>query len=249
MLHLSSPSARLPTTETIINYKQKNMRILLVDDHELFREGVALLLRRLSSDLDITQAGSCEEALALPDDSGFDLLLLDIGLPGMSGLEGIALFKQKFLGLPIVALSSSEDYVLVRRTIDAGAMGFIPKTSSADVMIGALQLVLSKGIYLPPSVFLGQSAPTDKTICREFGARPVDLGLTDRQTDVLYLVLQGKSVKLICREIGLAESTVKSHISAVLRALNVTTRTQAIVAASRIGLRFEQTREAVLTTP
>lgn len=220
------------------------MKILLVDDHTLFREGIGLLLRRLTADLAVTQVGSCEEALALPDDAAFDLLLLDIGLPGMSGLEGITLFKQKFPGLPIVALSSSEDYVLVRRVIDAGAMGFIPKASSADIMISALQLVLSKGIYLPPSVFLGQSAPAGKTASRELGVRPAELGLTDRQTDVLYLVLQGKSVKLICKEMGLAESTIKSHISAVLRALNVTTRTQAILAASRIGLRFDQAREA-----
>lgn len=219
------------------------MRVLLVDDHALFREGIGLLLRRLTPDLDVTQVGSCEEGLALPDDAAFDLLLLDIGLPGMSGLEGIALFKQKFPGLPIVALSSSEDYVLVRRIIDAGAMGFIPKASSADIMIGALQLVMSKGIYLPPSVFLGQSAPTERMSSRELGVRPAELGLTDRQTDVLYLVLQGKSVKLICKELGLAESTIKSHISAVLRALNVTTRTQAILAASRIGLRFDQARE------
>lgn len=224
-------------------FKQKNMRILLVDDHALFREGIGLLLRRLTSDLEITQVGSCEEALALPEDAAFDLLLLDIGLPGMSGLEGVVLFKQKFPGLPIVALSSADDYVLVRRIIDAGAMGFIPKTSSADIMISALQLVLSKGIYLPPSVFLGQSVPTGKASCPELGVRPADLGLTNRQTDVLYFVLQGKSVKLICKELGLAESTIKSHVSAVLRALNVTTRTQAILAASRIGLRFDQGRE------
>ena len=220
------------------------MNILLVDDHELFREGVALLLGRLSSELAITQAGSCEEVLALPEGLNFDLLLLDIGLPGISGLEGIALFRKKFNGLPIVALSSCEDFATVRQAIDAGAMGFIPKTASADVMIGALQLVLSKGIYLPPSVFLGQSEPAIKTTARKHGTRAVDLGLTGRQTDVLYLVLQGKPVKVICRELGLAESTVKSHVSAVLRALNVTTRTQAIVAAGRLGLRFESEPEA-----
>lgn len=214
------------------------MRILLIDDHVLFREGVALLLDRLTEDLELIQAGSCEEALALPQDSAPDLVLLDIGLPGISGLEGIGLLLRHFGERPIVALSSVEDSATIRQVIDAGAMGFIPKTASADVMIGALQIVLARGIYLPPAAFLATTTNPIPQASR--AVRPADLGLTQRQTDVLYLVLQGHSIKSICRQIDLAESTVKTHVGAVLRALRVTTRTQAIVAAGRLGLRFDQ---------
>ncbi|MBK8761431.1 MAG: response regulator transcription factor [Sulfuritalea sp.] len=218
------------------------MRILLVDDHVLFREGVALLLGRLTEDLELIQAGSCEEALALPRNPAPDLVLLDIGLPGISGLEGIGLLLRHFGERPIVALSSADDSATIRQVIDAGAMGFIPKTASADAMIGALQIVLARGIYLPPAAFLGASPNQGQVVlpAPSRGIRPLDLGLTPRQTDVLYLVLQGHSIKSICRQVNLAESTVKTHVGAVLRALRVTTRTQAIVAAGRLGLRFDQ---------
>lgn len=216
------------------------MRILLLDDHVLFREGIALLLRRLDDNLDIIQSGSCEEALSLPADTAPDLVLLDIGLPGVSGLEGIGLLRQHFGERPIVALSAAEDAATIRQAIDAGAMGFIPKTSSADVLIGALQLVLARGIYLPPAAFLGELSATLAVPRPTQPLRPADLGLTQRQIDVLYLVLQGHAIKSISRKLDIAESTVKTHVGAVLRALNVTTRTQAIVAAGRLGLRLDQ---------
>jgi DNA-binding NarL/FixJ family response regulator len=127
-------------------------------------------------------------------------------------------------------------------------MGFIPKSSSSGILAGALKLIMCKGIYIPAEVFLeGRSSPNAP---RSVVAKPAvapkapgavaprDLGLTPRQGDVLYLILQGKPAKLICRELGLSASTVKIHTSAVLRALNVTTRTQAVVAAGRIGLSF-----------
>lgn len=222
------------------------MKILLVDDHPLFREGLALLLVRLEDGLELLQAGTCEQALPLcethPD---IGLVLLDLNLGGMHGFEGLALLRSGHPGIPVVVMSSEEDQSTVRRAIDLGAMGFIPKSSSSEVMLGALRLVLAKGIYLPPAVLKGElgrevsraalprQAEKDRTIS------PASLGLTPRQCEVLYLVLQGKPVKLICREMELGETTVKGHISAVLRALNVTTRTQAIVAAHRLGLRFD----------
>ena len=225
------------------------MNVLLVDDHALFREGMALLLAPLVEELTALEAGSCEEALELMDtsDRKIEFVLIDLGLPGMPGLEGIRLLRERHPAVPVVALSSSDDRETVLAALDAGAMGFIPKSSTSAIFAAAFKLILAKGIYLPPSAFLGSrpiSPPNSGPPPRMDTAAPAplrdpqDLGLTPRQVDVLYLILQGMSAKLICRELDLSTSTVKSHTSAVLRALNVTTRTQAVIAAGRLGLRF-----------
>jgi|KBSSwiStaDraftv2_1062776.scaffolds.fasta_scaffold860488_1 DNA-binding NarL/FixJ family response regulator len=220
------------------------MKILLVDDHALFREGVALLLQRLDPDVVVVEAGNSRDALrSIDENPDCELVLLDLGLPDLSGLDAIAAIRERNAGVPVVVLSASEEKAMVLRALDQGAMGFIPKSSTSELMLGALKLVLSKGIYLPASVFLGEarpSAPLADVSASQTHRSPADLGLTDRQAEVLYLILQGKSIKLICRELDLSASTVKAHTSAVLRALNVTTRTQAIVAAGRIGLRFDK---------
>lgn len=249
------------------------MRVLLVDDHTLFREGIALLLRPLVQPLETWEAGSCEEAVAVIEQRGAaDLVLIDLGLPGASGLEGVRRLRESHPEMPVVVMSSADDKDTVLAALDAGAMGFIPKSSTSAVMIGALKLILAKGIYLPPSVFLAArnpgpvatpaaaaSAPLTPSspapsIAPEVAAgpaalRPADLGLTLRQAEVLHLLLQGKPAKLIGRELDLSLSTVKAHTSAVLRALNVTTRTQAVVAAGRIGLRFDDAAEPALRRP
>jgi DNA-binding NarL/FixJ family response regulator len=234
------------------------MKFMLIDDHAMFREGVALLLRPLVQPLEIWEAGSCEEAFVVFDQRGQpDVVLIDLALPGMSGIEGLRVLHERFPETPLVALSSSDDRASVLEALDAGAMGFIPKSSTSDVMRGALTLILAKGIYLPPKVFLNThpalvpQGALARTVPEAAGTsaaaretprptcRPSDLSLTPRQADVLYQILQGKSIKVISREMKLSPSTVKSHTSVVLRALNVTTRTQAVVAAGRIGLCFD----------
>lgn len=238
------------------------MKILLIDDHPLFREGVALLLKPLVDGLQTWEAGSCEEAFALLTQRGsVDLVLIDLGLPGLSGLEGLKRLRADHPEAPVVVMSSADDKDTVLAVLDAGAMGFIPKSSTSQVMLGALRLILAKGIYLPPSVFLAaraapvpspaSPAPTHTvaevavaSAVPASGRQPADLGLTPRQADVLHLLLQGKPAKLIGRQLNLSLSTVKAHTSAVLRALNVTTRTQAVLAASRMGLRFEEPTRA-----
>ncbi|MGK5019803.1 response regulator transcription factor [Janthinobacterium sp. LB2P10] len=217
------------------------MNILLVDDHPLFREGLSLVLHSLMDDVSTSEAGSCEQALEHLDSHRVDLVLLDLGLPGMSGFEGLAAVRRDHPDVPVVVLSSNEDRASVMQAIDGGAMGFIPKSSTSGVLAGALRLILAKGVYLPATVFLsdrnipspGPSAPATPR------ARTcADLGMTQRQSDVLHLVLQGKSTKIICRELDLSLSTIKAHTSAALRALNVTTRTQAVIAANKLGLAF-----------
>jgi DNA-binding NarL/FixJ family response regulator len=215
------------------------VNVLLIDDHPLFREGLSLLLQPLRTDLVTQQAGSVEEGLdRLQTGPAADLVLIDLGLPGMNGLDGIALLRQRYPELPVVALSSADDRDTVLRAIDAGAMGFIPKSSTSAVLMAALQLILARGIYLPPVAFLGAPGVAAAAPAAPERVDPAGLGLSPRQCDVLYLILQGKPAKLIERELGLSASTVKVHTSAVLRALNVTTRTQAVVAAGRLGLRF-----------
>jgi DNA-binding NarL/FixJ family response regulator len=226
------------------------LRILVVDDHPLFREGFLLLLAKLDQPVEVEAVGTCEEALELVKANGApDLALVDLMLPGMSGFEGLQVLRTRHPDLPVVVLSSEDDPSLVMRALDLGAMGFIPKSSRVEEMLAALKLVLAKGIYLPASVLLSKERPLALPAWRRRPAdtallsgttatTPADLGLTARQAEVLYLILQGKSGKSIARDLDLAPATVKSHTSAVLRALNVTTRTQAIVAAGRLGLRF-----------
>jgi DNA-binding NarL/FixJ family response regulator len=226
-------------------WRKRALRILLVDDHVLFREGIALLLRPMLPGVDVLEAGTMEEAVEQTTRAApaVDLVLMDLGLPGLSGLEGIGLFRERFPELPVVVLSSADDRETVLKAIDAGAMGYVPKSSSSGVLAGALQLIVAKGIYLPPSVFLTERAPVAPpgATPRPPGATratPSSLGLTPRQADVLWLILEGKPAKMISRELNLSASTVKVHTSAVLRALNVTTRTQAVVAAGKLGLTF-----------
>lgn len=226
------------------------MKLLLVDDHVLFREGVALLLRSLEPNVEIVEAGSCEAALERMQqekEQEVDIVLMDLQLPGMSGLDAIRALRDRYPKLPIVAVSSSEDKKTVLETLDAGAMGFVPKTSTSGVLRGALQLIMSKGIYLPPSVFLADAGGRWESGAEDLAnpshdrsVTPDKLGLTPRQAAVLLCILQGKSAKLIGKELGLSASTVKVHTSAVLRSLNVTTRTQAVIAAGKIGLRFPE---------
>ncbi|MBS0506706.1 MAG: response regulator transcription factor [Proteobacteria bacterium] len=209
------------------------MTILLIDDHALFRDGVALLLRELDPAVQVLHAANLGQALAALDaDLGIDLILLDLILPGAHGFQALEAIRERHPGVPLVMLSSQEDQVTVLRAIQLGAMGFIPKSASSQQMFDALRTVLAHGIYVPPLNLAGivLAVPAQPR------TSPAELGLTPRQTEVLRLILEGKPMKLIARELGLSHNTAKTHVSAVLRALCVTTRTQAIVAASRMGL-------------
>src|SRR6202012_5913180 len=203
--------------------------------------------RNLIADDSLYQAGTCDEAMRLvAKDPAIELVLMDINLPGTSGINAISMMRSEFPHIPVVGLPSSDDKQTILDAIDAGAMGFIPKSSSSAVLFAALQLVLSRGIYIPPEAFLRERsvargaarAGADRLGAAEH-ATPGDLGLTPRQSEVLFLILQGKSSKAIAKDLSLSSSTVKIHTSAALRALNVTTRTQAVIAAGRMGLRFD----------
>jgi DNA-binding NarL/FixJ family response regulator len=218
------------------------VKILVVDDHPLILEALHHVLKQLDAAVDVRGAQTADQAFEMmrahPD---ADLLLLDIGLPGVDGLDLLAAVRAEHPALPAVVLSASDARENVMRAIDLGAMGFIPKSSSNQVMLGALRLVLSGGVYLPPAALMHGDErpgppPASAQTARDGGLTARDLGLTDRQSQVLGLIMQGKPNKLICRELDLAEGTVKIHVAAILRALNVSTRTQAVIEASRLGL-------------
>jgi DNA-binding NarL/FixJ family response regulator len=223
--------------------KESWLKVLVVDDHPLIREALRQVLRALNKDIDLLEAGSGPEALAAANrNDGIDFILLDLALPGADGFAVLRELRERHPSFPVVVLSASDHAEVVMRALDAGAMGFIPKTSSNEVLLGALRLVLSGGVYLPAEVLRHTPAPVlvskSAMAAAEVGYR--DLGLTERQAQVLALVVQGKPNKIICRELNVAEGTVKIHVTAILKALGVTNRTQAVIAVGKLGLKLPQ---------
>ncbi|HSD60214.1 MAG TPA: response regulator transcription factor [Burkholderiales bacterium] len=219
------------------------MKILVVDDHPLIREALRTVLRDLDPSIALVEAENGAATLAAArEHADLDLVLLDLSLPDGNGLVILETLRETYPALPVVVLSATEDPDTVTRALDGGAMGFIPKTSSNRLLLNALRLVLAGGVYLPAQV-LGQAhaaagaVPTARP--GSPAKTPADIGLTRRQAQVLGLMVQGKPNKLICRELDLAEGTVKIHITAILRALGVSNRTQAVIAVGRMGLRLE----------
>lgn len=219
------------------------MKILIVDDHPLILEGLANVLRELDKDLTVIEAESAEEALvALQREHDISLLLLDLVLPGNDGLSLLHHVRTGWPEVPIVVLSANDNPQTVREAIDSGAMGFITKRSPTAVLVGALRLVLAGAVYIPPQALAADDAPPSPAHWAPTVPGPsvsptiADLGLTERQAEVLAHLVQGKPNKVICRELGLAEGTVKTHITAILRTLNVSSRTQAVFALSRLGV-------------
>jgi len=201
------------------------MKILLADDHALFREGMRHVLAQLDENVDIVEAGDCAQTLAAIDaHADFTLVLLDLDMPGPDGFAALDTLSQQHTALPIVVLSGSEERSDMRRALDNGAMGFIPKSATAPVMLSALQLVLAGGVYVPPALLGGNTGEV----------APAAKELTPRQLEVLDKMMEGKPNKIIASELGLTQATVKAHVTAVLKTLNVTNRTQAVRAGERV---------------
>ncbi len=208
------------------------MHILIVDDHPLFREGLKTLLAALDPGVRISDAGSVDEAVALRGDDAPDLILLDMNLPGTSRLDALHQVKAAHESASVVVVSGDENPLLIRSAVDAGAAGYIPKSTDASLTIQALRLVLANGIYLPRAALSGGGA----------GAAPPPAGATgspefsDRQLAVLKCLLQGKANKVIARELSIAEGTVKAHLWAIYQALGVNSRAQAMYRVHELHL-------------
>jgi DNA-binding NarL/FixJ family response regulator len=215
------------------------MKILLIDDHALFREGLKFLLRSLDAALEVDEAGNCAKALEYAATRSYDLVLLDLKMPGVEGLDALAALREAIPGIPLVVVSGEDNPGVVRAAIERGAMGFIPKSSTPEVLVQALRLVLAHGVYLPPTVLDAAAVTTPATaVVPQGAAGQPPLGLTARQVDVLRCVIQGKPNKIIARELDISEGTVKAHLSSVLRAFGVRNRTEAVYAAAKLGLRL-----------
>jgi DNA-binding NarL/FixJ family response regulator len=217
------------------------MKVLVIDDHVLIRDALRGVLKEVNDDAVIVEASDCRQAMRLvKEHPDIDLILLDLNLPDRNGFEVLADLRERHPAISTVVLSAFNDRENVARALDVGALGFIPKSSTRGVMLSALRLIFAGGIYIPPDILVRRepvpSQPrsgTSGTASRPLSPR--DLGLTDRQADVLTLMMQGKSNKAICRTLDLAEPTVKNHVTAILKALKVTNRTEAVIAVGALG--------------
>jgi two-component system, NarL family, nitrate/nitrite response regulator NarL len=211
------------------------MKLLVVDDHPVLRGGLCALLLQIENDVVVLQAGSAEEGLALAaETSDLDIVILDIAMPGMNGFQAIAEFGRLRPELPVIVLSSSESPKDAREALAQGALGYIPKSANQHTLLAAVRLVMNGDLYVPPLIL--DDADTARLThfrSRESAGKPV---LTDRQVAVLRSVSQGRSNKEIAFKLGLSEKTVKAHITAIFKILNVINRTQAATAGRENGL-------------
>ncbi len=205
------------------------MKILVIDDHALVREGLRQVLKGLDENVSVLQAGTCEMAFALADGhADIDLVLLDYHLPDMTGLQALDHFGKQHPELPIVMLSGSANLQIMRQVLQSGASGFVTKSSLSDELLHAVRTVLNGDVYSPSE------------LATDFGGLPLDNAkapLTQRQELVLRELLDGRSNREIGNTLNVSEETVKSHVASILRYFDVQNRTQAVVAAARCGYR------------
>lgn len=224
------------------------MKILIVDDHALFREGMRYVLQQLQGGVsEIMEAGNFADGLKLAKQHPeLDLALLDLNMPGSEGPVSIRFFHQNYPHIPVVVISGEDDRSHMEKIMNYGAMGFICKHSTAPVMLSALNLVLSGGVYFPPQMFQ-QACGVDETGENEpesadrRSLNTNEYGLTQRQMEVLMHLGSGLSNKAIAETICLAEGTVKIHVAAIYQILRVNSRLEAVRVAGRLGL-FGETR-------
>jgi two-component system, NarL family, nitrate/nitrite response regulator NarL len=212
----------------------ERMKLLIVDDHAILREGLVALLQQFEQGADVLQASDTTEGLRLAEaHPDLDAVFLDLNMPDQGGMEIIPVFAKRCPQLPVIVLSSSEDPSDVRLALKLGAFGYVPKSASPRNILSALRLVLSGEIYIPPLMLDLGPVVTDGSsrVASEAGER-----LTERQTEVLRQLCRGLSNKEISRALDLSEKTTKSHITAIFKALRVVNRTQAASAARRAGI-------------
>ena len=217
------------------------LKVLVIDDHPLVQEGVSAALESLADDVTVMAARDAEQGLATAaENPDLDLVLLDLALPGMSGFNLIGKLHERLPSLPVVVLSALEEPENVRHAINAGAMGFVPKSAATRVLIEVLQQVLEGNVTVPlalqssgpPLSHAFPGASSDSPPASE----PDVALLTLRQLEVLSRVCQGKTNKQIATELGLSEKTVKAHVTAIFKVLGVVNRTQAVLVARRVGM-------------
>jgi DNA-binding NarL/FixJ family response regulator len=216
-----------------------SMKILVVDDHALIREALRGVLKKVRRGAVLLEAADGAEAMQMmSEQADIKLVLLDLTLPDRDGFSILAELRERYPTLPVVVLSGIQDRDHVVKAMDLGALGYIPKSVPREVMVGALQLIFSGGSYIPPVILSGNESssamPTSPRGDRPI-VSPADVGLKGRDLDVLALMMKGKNNKIISRTLDVAETTVKHHVTAILKALKVTNRTEAVIAVNELG--------------
>jgi len=210
------------------------LKVLIVDDHRLFVDGMCLVLENLDASVQILDAKSYEDALPkISDNPDLDLVLLDLDLPGISDIEALTSIRHQLPSIPVVILSGNQDAGKVQEMLNAGAQGYIVKSTKANSMVQALKLVFSGEIYISPEIISQQiNLQASKSEgCIDY----VEMPFTSRQHDVLNEMVHGFSNKEIARKLDISESTVRVHVAAILKILNVANRTRAVNVAIQKG--------------
>lgn len=218
------------------------MKFLVADDHHLIREGLRYALEGAFDELSIVEATDGNQVLqGVAGNPDLDLILLDYFMPETNGFALVSELCERYPDIPVIVLSGASDPALVHKLLDCGAAGFLSKTTDHGVILEALQLVLAGGVYMPPDLApeLAEAlsdctdyAPSDGTMATEHLLKQ----LTQRQYEVLQLMARGKTNKDISRQLGISENTIKVHVTAILKVLGVSNRTQAVLVAQRLGL-------------
>ncbi|OUL99157.1 response regulator transcription factor [Variovorax sp. JS1663] len=223
------------------------MKILIADDHRLVIEAVKAKLSEIEPGIEFVLAMSVDELLAGASDD-IDLAVIDLNMPGAEGQAHVEEIRRRHPAVPVIVLSGYEDPAIMRAALERGVLGFIPKAYSPEVMLSAVRLVLAGGVYVPPMLLsavppgvtagvpagAGEAAQRASSAATAQTLEHLRTVLTERQVEVLQLLSQGKPNKLIGRALGISEGTVKIHLAAIFRALNVRNRTEAVVAAQSL---------------
>jgi DNA-binding NarL/FixJ family response regulator len=209
---------------------ETNYRLVIADDHPLFRGALREAVNGMFAGAEIGEAGSFDDVVKLIErGSEVDLVLLDLSMPGVRGFSGLMYLRSQYPAVPVVIVSANEDPTVIRRCMDFGASGFIPKTLGIDAMRSAVEKVLAGGVWTPPDVDLGRAADSATAALVAKLAT-----LTPQQVRVLMMLSEGLLNKQIAYELSVSEATVKAHVSAILQKLGVDSRTQAVIAAAKI---------------
>jgi DNA-binding NarL/FixJ family response regulator len=206
-------------------------RLVIADDHPLFRDALRQAVASAVTGVKIDEAGSFGDLTALLErDSDVDLILLDLSMPGISGFSGLIYLRAQYPAIPVVIVSASDDSATIRRSLDFGASGFIPKRFGVETLRDAIAKVMDGDVWVPPDTDLSAVSDQDTTRLRD---RLVTL--TPQQVRVLMMLSEGLLNKQIAYELGVSEATIKAHVSAILQKLGVESRTQAVIAAAKIA--------------
>jgi DNA-binding NarL/FixJ family response regulator len=210
------------------------VKILVVDDHPLFLDGLLQVLQQFDSSVSTVQVGSAEEAISrLKADGGdFQLILADINMPGMTGLELLAALVEYEFWIPAVVISAQDNPKIIAEALDAGALGFIPKSFGAAELLDALNKVLAGEVFLPTAI----KEQIDRLRRSQDAATGEKMGVTSRQLRVLELLVKGYSNRKIALALNLSEHTVKSHLKILFSILHVDNRTACAQKAEQLGL-------------